>query len=765
VPDCGCEHEEEFAALAELDEDEPDTKPDPRGDMLWRWSTLIAPYGKPTGDGRRFRLNSLTNRELPLPVKWQRVDDAGHKSSVVVATMDGIEYSDEGVSAWGVWLDPDPEQLPRLAEDVAEARLLSEKKAIGPSVDIDDMEYQPFGGDTAEMAVEGARPEVEVTRGRISAITLVQIPAFAEARPFTMEQISAADYAAQTAVTASGVRADYAGLPVAADATWDPLGWLMGSGEGALYEGSQGALFPVAAEVNGEMALIPGAVADAISTMAFHGHAVALPEGTKAALRFQLQQLAEVCELPTVPWYEEPVSTLVAGAMLPPPVPAALFENPNLTAPTPVRLEEVDGHIRVWGHLADWRTCHTGFGNTCIRAPKSRSNYAYFHVTPLKTDAGEIKTGKITLGGGHADTRLGFHAAAEHYDTTTTAVADVRVGEDKHGIWVSGVVRPYLGDRELHELSLAPLSGDWRPIGGSRELIAALAVNTPGFPVLTAAVGPDGEGALVAAGVLARDEEEDFNILDRLNHLHGRDGKFLKKVGGGTERFYGDKPGFHGEPGPDYKGPPTHDADPTPGYKTPPGYERGRLHGGGRSVAAQEDEGPTREENMRRMHELESRESGDEGLSGSEMRELERLRRLYGGRRNDSRRNEDDDFALSEEGLYFASLTEDARMAAAKKHQANPDGSYPIRNVDELGKAIDAYGRSKNKEQTKRLIMRRARELRRPDLIPDGWLKEREQMGVASLAREASALVLADTIEREFTQLRRLDAVKLADAF
>lgn len=650
--DCGCEHDE-FAAVATKTDEELDTPgPDPRGDMVTTWGPdLIAPYAKPTGDGRRFKVGALSNRELPLPLKWQREDTEGHKKSVVVGTLDGITYTDEGVMGYGIMLDPDPALLPRLAEDVAEARLLLEKKVIGPSVDIDDMEYHPLG----EMASNG-HPEVEVTRGRISAATLVQIPAFAEARPFTLRQVPAEEYAArETAVTASGVRTDLSTLPVAPSAAWDPLAWLMGhSTQGALYDDDAMALFPVAQPVNGTFSLVPAAVADAISVLAFRGDEVKLGEGVKTALRAQLEELAAVCELPVPPWAKG--EALVASAGLPKPVPAELFANPKFSGPTPLRLERVGEHIRVTGHLADWKTCHTGFAGSCVRAPRSRSNYAYFHVTPYPTTDGEVLTGKITLGGGHADTRLGFHAAAEHYDTTTTAAADVRVGEDKHGIWVSGVVRPYLGERELHELALAPLSGDWRPIGGSRELIAALAVNAPGFPVLQASVVGGREGALVAAGVVHREPDDDERVKADLM------GKKKRK----------------------------------------------------------------------RM-----------------MRDMD----------------EDDEMYAAEEVEYFASLDQEARMAAAKKGQANADGSYPIRNVDELEKAIQAFGRAKNKAATKRLIMRRARELKRPDLIPEGWLKEREQVGAASLAREASAFDLAVTIEEDFSALRRLDAARLAEVF
>jgi hypothetical protein len=63
------------------------------------------------------------------------------------------------------------------------------------------------------------------------------------------------------------------------------------------------------------------------------------------------------------------------------------------------------------------------------------------------------------------------------------------------------------------------------------------------------------------------------------------------------------------------------------------------------------------------------------------------------------------------------------RMKMAKEGKALPDGSYPISNVEALKDAIQAYGRGKKSKraQIRRHIMKRARQLDRPDLIPDKW--------------------------------------------
>jgi hypothetical protein len=181
--------------------------------------------------------------------------------------------------------------------------------------------------------------------------------------------------------------------------------------------------------------------------------------------------------------------------------PAAWFQNPNLTGPTPLTVDE-DG--RVYGHLAAWNVCHTGIGNRCIMAPKSNAAYRHFKVGSLLLDSGDtIPVGKITLGGGHADPQLGYIPAAEHYDNSCAAVAVVTCGEDKHGIWVAGATVAGLDEERIAELRRSPLSGDWRRINGSLELVAALAVNSPGFPVLRASAEDlEVDETLLAAGIV-----------------------------------------------------------------------------------------------------------------------------------------------------------------------------------------------------------------------------------------------------------------------
>jgi peptidoglycan hydrolase-like protein with peptidoglycan-binding domain/phage head maturation protease len=63
------------------------------------------------------------------------------------------------------------------------------------------------------------------------------------------------------------------------------------------------------------------------------------------------------------------------------------------------------------------------------------------------------------------------------------------------------------------------------------------------------------------------------------------------------------------------------------------------------------------------------------------------------------------------------------RRRAAKDDAALPDGSYPIRSEQDLRNAVSAYGRAKPEDRAKvrAHIMRRARAIGHPELIPDDW--------------------------------------------
>jgi hypothetical protein len=187
----------------------------------------------------------------------------------------------------------------------------------------------------------------------------------------------------------------------------------------------------------------------------------------------------------------------------------AAFDLPQLAGPTPITFDWDKG--LVFGHIATWKTCHVGYADVCVTAPKDEAGgYAWFNRFPVETeDGGTVWAGRITLGGRHAALSLNASATMAEYDVKTVA-AHVRAYEDEHGIVVAGVIEPNLTASERVTLDRRKVSGDWRETPGGLSLVEVLALSPgprahaePGFPVpgtfshngrqtaLTAALGPD----------------------------------------------------------------------------------------------------------------------------------------------------------------------------------------------------------------------------------------------------------------------------------
>ena len=191
--------------------------------------------------------------------------------------------------------------------------------------------------------------------------------------------------------------------------------------------------------------------------------------------------------------------------------PIELFQDPQLQGPTPLTVRAAGDFNEVSGHLATWDTCHVGFGEkNCVTAPKSAHDYAYFRTGEVMTSAGPVPVGHITAGTGHATADASPTETVRHYDDTGTVVADVAAGEDEFGIWVHGIERPGISQEQGHALRAGAPSGDWRRIGGNLELVGALIVNVPGFPIprlelAASAADPEVLLALTAAAIVTVD--------------------------------------------------------------------------------------------------------------------------------------------------------------------------------------------------------------------------------------------------------------------
>ena len=104
--------------------------------------------------------------------------------------------------------------------------------------------------------------------------------------------------------------------------------------------------------------------------------------------------------------------------------------------------------------------------------------------------------------------------------------------------------------------------------------------------------------------------------------------------------------------------------------------------------------------------------------------------------------------------LMKREFSDDERQQAADRGQALPDGSFPIKSVEDLKNAIQAIGRAKDPAKAKAHIKARARALGRSDLLPDSWGKRDE-------AEKALHLAIDSILESDATDKADL----LADCF
>lgn len=440
---CGCNtHTGATETLAEDGDETP--APEIEVPTSARWEGPLGFEDLLTGDGRLLEGGSLRWESLPIPLRFVSEDTGFHDGAQVVALIDTIERREGGV-IWGSGPFDLESDIGREA-----FRLVEGEYQNGVSLDLDDASFEVRVAAEVVQAVDDLmaededgnqeEPEVDedgrvtvaeihsddevhvITDARVRGATIVQIPAFADAR------IAVADADAEA--------------PEPAPAEDQEEGSLVASGRG-----------------------------------------------------------------PTAP-------------------PRSWFRDPQLAGPTPLTVTD-DGHV--YGHLALWGTCHIGFGSgRCVTPPRSPSNYAYFMLGATRTDDGsDVPTGKLSLATGHAGDKLNATETLAHYENTSRVAADVTVGEDQHGIWFSGAVRPSATEDDLRALRAAPFSGDWRAIGGSLELVAALGVNLPGYPVPrpSGLVASGQVTSLVAAGVV-----RDADVSAATSALSADDIGWLKRL-------------------------------------------------------------------------------------------------------------------------------------------------------------------------------------------------------------------------------------------
>ena len=143
---------------------------------------LVIPEGIESGDGRKFRKDSINLRELPLPLMWQIKTGEGHGGSVIVGRIETMERVEQGIgNAKGVF---DTGEYGKEAE-----RLVREGFIRGVSADMDMFEAQEeelkAGEDKPGKVGNG---KMDITKARVMGVTMVPKPAFQECKIFLVEE-------------------------------------------------------------------------------------------------------------------------------------------------------------------------------------------------------------------------------------------------------------------------------------------------------------------------------------------------------------------------------------------------------------------------------------------------------------------------------------------------------------------------------------------------------------------------------------------------
>jgi SPP1 gp7 family putative phage head morphogenesis protein len=500
------------------------------------WHGVLAVEGIETGDGREFAPESLTWADLPIPLRRNIEDSHGGEmktTAVLVGRIDEIERVGNKIMGRGVF-DLGGEHGREAA------RLVSEGFLKGVSVDVDaikdaDVELiMPESDDDEDEDDESglimlftAPEKVIFHSGRVRAATLVDIPAFVEAFITIDEDVDTdnddelglvAAVTATTSVVALGAVGTHD--TATSDGPWDgpaneqrldsPLSVDTARNVYAWIDDTQvedGTLpksagkFPhheVDADGTPGAANLTACSAGIAALNGARGGADIPAADRQGVWNHLAAHLRDGGQEPPPLQMEE--DTVTASGTVDDRPPREWFADPKLPLPTPI---VVTDEGRVYGHAAMWGACHVGFADVCVSPPHEDSHPYYMTGEVVCADGARVAVGQITVGTGHAPLHVAASRAAEHYDNTGAAVADVCVGNDEHGIWIAGAIRGDASAARVRDLRAAgQVSGDWRRIGGQLRLVGLLAVNVPGFPVpkTRARVASGAPLALVAAG-------------------------------------------------------------------------------------------------------------------------------------------------------------------------------------------------------------------------------------------------------------------------
>ena len=458
------------AAPATTTDAPPPPAPAPSISNLWKG--VIGVEGEPTGDGRMIDPNALGWQGLPFPLRYCPIDKGAHGDAVVVGRIFTIAREGGLIFATG--------DFDMGSKDGCEAqRQVALGLTTGISMDLDNIAFE-YRVSAEVMAQRQAEMDDLFWAGRTDQ--------YAPDRDYPPNEPDIGGPGGSQ--TDADVTSDDAAGPAT-----DP----------------DGRVTVMQFNPDDELEVTTSARIRAATIVALPAfsqcHIAIVPADAETPGSDSPQ--ATPPPPPPAPGETVPTTGPVSGpqpavtASVPVSPPSAWFSNPGFKAATPLHVGE-DG--RVYGHIAEWGTCHTGYADQCVSPPTSKASYAYFRTGAILTREGtEIAVGQLTMDTRHAGPEVGANAAMRHYDHTGTAFADVAAGEDVFGIWVAGALRTGLSPSQVRAARAAPLSGDWRRIAGGLELIAALSVNVPGFPIpRTAGMVASGKlQTLVASGMIA----------------------------------------------------------------------------------------------------------------------------------------------------------------------------------------------------------------------------------------------------------------------
>lgn len=498
---------------------------------------VLAPEGVETGDGRGFRNGALSTRILPVPFRTEIVGSHGgnQTSEVVDAGRIDEAWLDEASAMWrfkGAIVMSMPG-----AQSALESIITGVRRGVSIDADMMAHDVEAYTEEyLAEAMAAGKNPTSWFKSARVAGLTHVPIPAFEEAYVALGHDFE--EDMTPEAITAAAAILEDCGCGDAL--TLDPI---EGFANGGIVEGGRMALVgadgpeyivPITTENRELLSQIaggqfapgtkdgPGWITHPQATKRIRNYwtrgegAAKIGWGTPGDFNRCRAQLAKYVQNPD--WlaglcanmhYEvlktwpgpkrgdkgrhaliaaggipAPILTLTAAAapaVVREPYPAEWFADPQFDGVTPLRIDKASG--RVFGHLAQWKSCHIGVNGACQKPPRSASGYANFIHGVIDTDAGEQPVGSLTYGIGHANPMLRASAATAHYDQTDAVWAHVNVGEDRFGIWYAGVLRDGVAEATIDDIrAIGALSGDWRryPRFGL-DLVAAVSVNTPGY--------------------------------------------------------------------------------------------------------------------------------------------------------------------------------------------------------------------------------------------------------------------------------------------